>query len=1534
MLARTAVAAQEPNGPRDEKTRLVARPGGPAGVAAAGPALDKQMVAMRVQQRLFGGAAAAPRVGHYCLVRKLGEGGMGIVYVAIDTRLNREVALKLLHPTFTESEQGKLRLLREARVMATVSHPNVVGVYEVDETDGCVYISMELVRGITMRDWLATAQRPWTAIVDAFLQAGEGLWAAHRVALVHRDFKPDNIIVGKDGRVKVLDFGLAFRRLPQGIIDERRSGEPALDPGSTLTAPNTVMGTVAYMSPEQFEHANVDSRSDQFSFGVSLFEALFGHRPFCGRNLVEIRDNIRNHRLVVAPDEGRVPGWLTALLLKSLSVDPDQRYSSMGELTALLDAGLRAEKTSAPCAASVGFHGVPLSELMTRPAPLEVTMALRIAIGLTDALIALRASGMALAGSTFDGVMVDVTSYSVAVVDPRLLVHDRPDDAASRYGVIGTLLSALLMRAPGAIPLWATEDLDASAGVEDPRVHDQLCRLIKKLQSASNGYRSGRGIRHDLARCLHLAERHGDISAFPLGAKDTTSQFTVPDVLYGRSPELTQIREAYQRVARGGAELLLVSGPSGIGKTKLIETACQQLERARKIIGKFNQFGNDEPYATIVQALRQLFRGVLGGDESVQAEWRARLLSAIPANTRLLFGVLPELGALVGEQPAVTQLPPAETAARFQNVLTSLVCACASPDEPLVIVLDDMQWCDLATITFISSALKDEQVQYVLWVGAFRDNEVGPDHPIVTALRQNAAQQAPLHHITLVPLDRESIEELSAETLGCSRERAQVMGTFILDKTDGNPLFARTLLTSLHDQELIVFVPDQECWEWRNDATRSAELPGDIVALIMHKIESLSGPARHLLTVASCLGREFETSILLDVLGSSQYTRQEIMRGVDECVLRGLLSAAPEPDRARDAGAMPTTLTFTHDRVQQAAHNLASPDQAKAINLEVGRILLTRGSPPERSDTLFRVVGHLNAGRDLASGALRERLVELNLLAGKRAIVANAFAESSRFLQISLSLLPPDHWQSSYDLSFEIHLAYMQAESLQGNRMKERQLFHLLASRARTAVDVGKVHELIVSLETSRGEHRSALKHGTSGLRALGEALPDTGDRPAALAELVKTAWALRRRSTQSLLNLDVSGQQNSAILRLLVAMGPPAYLIDSDLMSILMMRIVRRSLSGGITNVSSYGFAGYGLILSGLFGRHRRAREFGMIASRMNERFSNKWLQPKIDLMNGVFILPWTDAFEVCEEVLKRGLTLCVENADFGHASYDATSFACVRYYRGVRLDDVVSTAAAMQMYTRQARDHDMTSVLKGLEQVCRCLRGETAGPTDLSVAGWSEADFAASLSTATTPVAVFFFPAMKIGALYLHGDYEQACALGRAASRLEANAFSNPSLAEYLFYYALSVLKTWDDAGARDKVSAWALASRALRQFERWADLCPANFEARFEILRGEVCRVRGRLDVLHHLNAAVESSVKHGRVHYEALASELAAQHCTATGQPIIGAVYSRAARDAYLRWGAIVKASQFGAGPDDAPRASAPGWGSASQDQRAL
>jgi eukaryotic-like serine/threonine-protein kinase len=380
-------------------------------------------------------------IGRFVVLGLLGKGGMGEVYAALDPELDRKVAIKLLRGgTESDSPDGRMRLLREAQAIARVSHPNVVVVYDVGTHGRRVFIAMELVEGHTLRYWTHERARSWPESLEVFAAAGRGLAAAHDRELVHRDFKPDNVMIASDGQVRVMDFGLvqlggervgaqlpeskaatAARSVlvgePAGIAEEEdilstralgfqsiTSGPPGGAPTIELTRTGVALGTPAYMSPEQFLNQPTDARTDQFSFCVALYEALYGDRPFQGTNLVELSETVCSGRVREAPDGTRVPGWIREALLRGLRRDPTERWPSMKALLAELDkqpaVASRRRFVSAAAEKLAGIWEVPRGRT---PAEIPAQAEMRAAF---------LSTGKAYAAKAWDGASQILDRYA------------------------------------------------------------------------------------------------------------------------------------------------------------------------------------------------------------------------------------------------------------------------------------------------------------------------------------------------------------------------------------------------------------------------------------------------------------------------------------------------------------------------------------------------------------------------------------------------------------------------------------------------------------------------------------------------------------------------------------------------------------------------------------------------------------------------------------------------------------------------------------------------------------------------------------------------------------------------------------------------------------------------------------------------------------------------------------------------------------------------------------------------------------------
>lgn len=521
--------------------------------------------------------APGTRLGRYVVLEELGAGGMGMVFAAYDPELNRKVALKLLRPRSRERKRksSSNRLLLEAQALAKLAHPNVITVYDVGTYGAQVFVAMELVEGDTLRGWMREKQRRWDEVLEVFIPAGRGLAAAHAANLVHRDFKPENVLIGRDGRVRVMDFGLARpmrgdtmtgNSLDDSDDDrahpdahERDAAEERAEPGENvadplLTQTGSTLGTPAYMAPEQHLGKPTDHRSDQFSFCVSLFHALFGVRPFDGNDAAALTVQKSKARIIDPPTLSRVPTWVRRHVWRGLEPDPAARFESMEALLEALsdDPRVRRRKVLAVAGATIAVaSGVASIQYWRSRAPevcrgagdkLEAVWSSERADTVGDALLALGQPGIETAWKTSRDTLESYgESWTQMYTEACEATHVRGEQSARLLELRHSCLQERL----DEIDAWATLLAEPTAGMGARAAHAaahvsalSACADTEALASAVDPPQgdalreSVAALRADLAKVKVLAElgEYDDAVALAQTTYDAAATVDYPPV--------------------------------------------------------------------------------------------------------------------------------------------------------------------------------------------------------------------------------------------------------------------------------------------------------------------------------------------------------------------------------------------------------------------------------------------------------------------------------------------------------------------------------------------------------------------------------------------------------------------------------------------------------------------------------------------------------------------------------------------------------------------------------------------------------------------------------------------------------------------------------------------------------------------------------------------------------------------------------------------------------------------------------------------
>ena len=543
--------------------------------------------------------------------------------------------------------------------------------------------------------------------------------------------------------------------------------------------------------------------------------------------------------------------------------------------------------------------------------------------------------------------------------------------------------------------------------------------------------------------------------------------------------------------------------------------------------GKFDQYKRDIPYATLAQAFQSLVRPLLGQSEAELGRWRDALREALGPNGQLIVNLVPELELVIGKQPPVADLPPQDAKNRFQMVFRRFLGVFARQEHPLALFLDDLQWLDAATLDLLEHLVTHSEVRHLLLVGAYRDNEVSPSHPLLRTLEAIRTAGARVQEIVLAPLGLDDVGRLVADALHCEPEHAAPLAQLVHEKTGGNPFFAIQFFTALADEGLLAFDPVAPAWQWDIDRIRARSYTDNVVDLMAGKLKRLSAATQEALKQLACLGNVAEIATLALVHGE---TEEAMHAALWEAVHAGLVFR------------LESAYKFLHDRIQQAAYSLIPEAHRADVHLRIGRVLLASMTADELAEHLFDVANQLNRGAALLIDRdEKAQVATIDLRAGRKAKASAAYASARAYFAAGMALLDESDWGSQYELTFSLWLERAECEFLSGNFDKAEQLIAELLQRAASKVDQAAVYHLKVLFHIVKSENPQAVDSALTCLRLFGIDIPAHPTREQVQAEY-ETVWqTLDGRPIESLIDLPLmTDPELQAAMQVLSVLDPP----------------------------------------------------------------------------------------------------------------------------------------------------------------------------------------------------------------------------------------------------------------------------------------------------------------------------------------------------------------------------------------------------------
>ncbi|MDY7044647.1 ATP-binding sensor histidine kinase [Virgibacillus sp. M23] len=1032
-----------------------------------------------------------------------------------------------------------------------------------------------------------------------------------------------------------------------------------------------------------------------------------------------------------------------------------------------------------------------------------------------------------------------------------------------------------------------------------------IMKLLEKMPETR--YQSAFGLKEDLAICLNQLNQTGTIVPFILQQKDKASVYERPSELFGREEASKQLLEGFYRIKEGGTEFLLVPGPSGIGKTVLINELHKPLvkEKGYFISGKFMHLNKEIPYAPIIHAFQILLRQILSEGEASTAKWRSRLIEELDTYTAVIVNFIPEIKWLIGSQAEQSDFPPEGIHNRFRQAIRRFIGVFAKGDHPLVLFLDDLQWADSATLDLIHYLLINPNNQHLLIIGAYRDNEIFVGHPFEAMLERLKQEKVQITKIPIQPLTKKHIKEWVSETLSLTKMDTSYVEKLVYHITQGNPFFIVQLFQSFHDEGVIGY--HQDTTEWRIDtvALKQISMSDSIIDFILKRMGKLPIHTIKILQLASCFGNQFDLKSLVTISEKSYHeVADNLWHGLEEGLVLPLDASYKWIYPNEDISLLdkhPPTYRFLHDKVQQAFYTSLSKTEREAYHLMIGLQLLNNYTKKEREAYIFDIVNHLNLSRNLLSRQKQLELVEWNWKAGEKAKYRAATDAALHYFHIGYELLSDVKWKEQYyAITYKIMIGLGEAQYLNQQFDLAENTLNETLHYATSIQDKLRIYDLKITLYTHIHQVEKATEAGLEGLQLINWNFKRNPSKYDITKEYLLTKLALKRKE-RHLLNLpEVANKTVHSMMRTLINTNAPTYHVNQNLATILMLRALRLTLKHGDMDVTALVYNNYALMMSAGFNDYDASYYFANLAIKHTEKYSDNSLKARVYFVFGSFVNHWKNHINGNIYYLERSQQLCIESGNLHLAGANSSFIGLILFIKGEHLLDV---KAGIQRQLEFARRNEYILSNDFLDEVVDWINVLSSKYSEVN---WEFAEFT------NDPSATIIHYTIRLQMTYLFQNKQEAIAIMKKLDRLVDDNLILVIVPDYYFYDALWTVRLIRD-GQLSKQKGKAIVKKRLAKLKMWSTHGEANYLHKFLLVKAELTSIKDANDKSIYLyNQASNFAKQNGYIQDAALANLCAGHYYLNRDLPKSAMAYMVEAYQYFMDWGAVNVALQISQG----------------------
>ncbi|WP_028940912.1 MULTISPECIES: ATP-binding sensor histidine kinase [Pseudomonas] len=1167
--------------------------------------------------------------------------------------------------------------------------------------------------------------------------------------------------------------------------------------------------------------------------------------------------------------------------------------------------------------------GTPLMDLIG-DAGLPLGRLLAIAVAAANALASAQNAGVRHASLLPHHLMVE-TADSVRLLGfhshaaevptaelpgleqwPYLAPEQVRRDAASfdARSDIYALTVILYQALTGRLPLTARDPsqwlhVHAAVQPQSPAIHvadlpEGICQVLLKGLAKEPGarYQRAESMAADLAWCQQQWLEHERIDGFRLGAFDALPSAARGDVLFGREAERMQLIEQISQVRSDGiARVLLVGGAPGAGKSTLIHQGVRPLAPGYWASGKSNLLQQEIPYAPLAEILKSLMTQLLGKPALELETLGEQLVERLKGRGKLLAELAPEAELVIGVAPELPNMPARHALDRANQTLLDVLEVFAQPGRPLVLFIDDVQWADDSTLSFLQAFIA-RPPRHLALILAYREAEsqsLQREGGLLQVLEHG--QSLPCTSVMLGPLSVPAVAELIAAELDTDPEAIESLAPVVHYKTAGNPLFISQVLRALIDERLVCFDVHGRRWTWNQEEVDGYRYADNVADLMVQRFERLAPMEREVLRTAGYVGGRCDESLLHRLLPCDQ---QQINREVQSLVDAGFLLREREQ------------LVFPHDRVLEAACQLAAPAGRAAEHARIAVAMLDQWGE-QIHERVFEVASQVQRiDVDKLEAHRRAAFVELLVEAAERARDTAAVEQAVGYLRTAERLLGQTGWSSLYTQAFATQWLAAECDMLLADLASAQHRLDDCLNHATTALDRAKTYRLRATLRTLHSDYEGAITEALTGLTLLDIPLQRKPSHDQLSLVFAQVRALVGARRIADLVHLPKADDPLVEVAMELLSTLISSFFVNDDIRFLHLAKMVELTLMHGTTPSSGYGFAWFGVMIAERYGEYVDGQSFAEVALELTDKHGYEAGRTGT-LVALDQVSPWTRPMAYARQKAFAAFECGQAGGDLGMSCYACNHIGSDLLFMGEPLQRVLSELEHGLAWVRQFHYIDIERILLAQQAYASDLRdGRQHRP--LTELDGTEHDRFGPIDRTSVSQPTLFWTWLYSGmSAFYYGDIPYALRRFEEAAALTWSIPAHINLADYYLFYSLALGSAQAPGEVAEKLEQ--LERQRLR-FLSWVELNPATFRSKLLLIEGVIARLRGQeLVAIRCFDQSQIAAAAAGFIHEQALAHEQLADICLPNGLVSGANHHLRVARDCYNLWGANSKARQL-------------------------